>query len=99
MLDPNDPNSWSSLERRIERLEDDMADVKSILKSVEKQLSGIEIILAKIEGRIAGLEGRMTGLDYRIASLPTTWTMLTIIFATWGIGSGILIFALNVLRK
>jgi hypothetical protein len=73
------------LEARVGRLEDDMKDVKSSLKS-------IEISLAEIKGRL-------TGIDARFASLPTTWTMLTITFATWGIGSGILIFALNVLRK
>jgi hypothetical protein len=73
------------LEQRVARLEDDMKDVKTSLKS-------IEITLAKIEGRL-------TGFDARFASLPTTWTMLGIIFTTWAIGSGILIFALNVLRK
>ncbi len=73
------------LEARVGRLEDDMKEVKSSLKS-------IEISLAEIKGRLIGI-------DARFASLPTTWTMLTIIFATWGIGSGILIFSLNVLRK
>ncbi|MDF3810342.1 MULTISPECIES: hypothetical protein [Rhodopseudomonas] len=73
------------LEQRVARLEDDMKDVKTSLRS-------IELTLAKIEGHL-------TGIDARFASLPTTWTILTIIFATWGIGSGILIFALNVLRK
>ena len=74
-----------SLGFRVARLEDDMKDVKTSLKS-------IELNLAKIDGRLSGI-------DARFASLPTTWTMLIIIFAAWGIGSGILIFAMNFLRK
>jgi hypothetical protein len=78
---PEDP----MLEQRVARLEDDMKDVKSSLKSIELSL--------------AEIKGRLTGIDARFASLPTTSTMLTIVFATWGIGSGILFFALNVLKK
>ncbi len=52
-----------------------------------------------IDGRFTGIEGRLTGLDDRIAALPTTWTMLAIVFTTWGLGSGILIFAMNVLKR
>jgi hypothetical protein len=73
------------LEARVARLEDDMKDVKASLKSIEISL--------------AEMTGRLMGIDARFASLPTTWTILTITFTTWAIGSGILIFALNVLRK
>jgi len=73
------------LGERVARLEDDMKDVKASLKSIEISL--------------AEMKGRLVGIDSRFGSLPTTWTILTITFTTWAIGSGILIFALNVLRK
>jgi hypothetical protein len=53
----------------------------------------------KIDGRFAGLEGRLGGLDTRISGLPTTWTILGIVFTTWAVGSGILIFAMNFLKR
>ncbi|MBB5049796.1 hypothetical protein HNR60_004580 [Rhodopseudomonas rhenobacensis] len=92
---PEDP----MLESRVAGIEDDMKDVKASLRSIEIILAKIEGRLSGLEGRLTGIEGRLSGIDARFSSLPTTWTMLTIIFATWGIGSGILIFALNVLRK
>ncbi|ABD90291.1 hypothetical protein [Rhodopseudomonas palustris] len=92
---PEDP----ILEQRVARLEDDMKDVKASLRSIEIILAKIESRLTGLEGRLTGIDGRLNGIDARFSSLPTTWTMLTMIFATWGIGSGILIFALNVLRK
>jgi hypothetical protein len=85
---PEDP----MIEARVARLEDDMKDIKASLKS-------IELSVAEMKGRLTGIEGRLSGIDARFSSLPTTWTILTITFTTWAIGSGILIFALNVLRK
>lgn len=73
------------LELRVAPLEDDMKDIRSSLKSIELSL--------------AEMKGRMAGIDSRFASLPTTWTILTITFTTWAVGSGILIFALNVLKR
>jgi uncharacterized coiled-coil protein SlyX len=95
MLDPDESERWASLERRVERLEDDVADIKQTLKEMLARLTAIELSLVNIQGRIAGLEGRVAGMEFRIGGLPTVWTMLTITFATWGIGSGILIFAIN----
>jgi hypothetical protein len=52
-----------------------------------------------IDGRLAGIDGRLSGIGDRFASLPTVWTMLGIVFTTWALGSGILIFAMNYLRR
>lgn len=76
-----------------------MSDVKQTMKEIVARLGSIDNSLAELKGRVAGIEHRFTGVEHRVAALPTTWTILTITFATWGIGSGILIFALNVLRQ
>jgi hypothetical protein len=99
MLDPVDNERWNSLERRVAHLEDDMHDVKTSVKAIEGRLSAIEITLAKIDGRLDGIDGRMAGMEFRIAALPTTWTILGIVFTTWALGSGILIFAMNFLHR
>ena len=52
-----------------------------------------------IDGRLTGIDGCLSGISDRFASLPTVWTMLGIVFTTWALGSGILIFAMNYLRK
>jgi hypothetical protein len=68
-------------------------------KEIMATLESIEISVTEMKGHLTGIEGRLSGIDARFGSLPTTWTILTITFITWAIGSGILIFALNVLRK
>jgi hypothetical protein len=99
---PEDP----MLDQRVGRLEEDMKDVKASLRTVDTKLGAIEIALAKIDGRLtgmdgrlAGMEGRLAGMDSKIGSIPTTWTILGIVFTTWALGSGILIFAMNFLKR
>ena len=87
------------IEHRVARLEDDMKDVKTSLRAVDTRLGAMEVLLARIEGRLSGIEGRLAGMDSRIGSFPTTWTILGIVFTTWALGSGILIFAMNFLRR
>jgi hypothetical protein len=87
------------LDARVARLEDDMKEVKLSLRSIETKVNSIAESVVEMKGRIGGVEGRLSGIDARFGSLPTIWTILTITFTTWAIGSGILIFALNVLRK
>lgn len=94
------------LEQRVARLESDISEIKSLLKELSADVKGpggrltkIEIDIAKIDGRFTGLDGRLSGLDARIAGLPSTWTMLGIVFTTWALGSGILIFAMNFLKR
>ena len=80
-----------------------LGDMQLTLVKLDGKLSGME---SKLEGRIIGLEGRIAGLDGRLAgtndrisALPTTWTILGIVFTTWAVGSGILIFAMNFLKR
>lgn len=42
---------------RIERLEDDMKDVKSSLKAIDDRLRGVETRAAEISGKISNLPG------------------------------------------
>lgn len=83
MLDPAESERWSSLERRVERLEADMSDVKIALRSIEARLVAIEVSIAEIKGKLQGL--------------PTSWQMFTAIMtsavATWSAGAAI-VFAL-----
>jgi septal ring factor EnvC (AmiA/AmiB activator) len=106
MLDPAESGKWNSLERRVERLEEDMADVKASLRNIETKVDRLVEAVAEIrgsiigiEGRLDGINGRISGMDSHIAALPTTWTILGIVFTTWALGSGILIFAMNFLQR
>lgn len=84
---PDDP----ILGHRVDRLEEDVREIKTLLRDQSRVLTDIQIKLGSIEGRIASLENR-------IGALPTTWTILSIVFTTWALGSGILIFAMNFIR-
>jgi uncharacterized coiled-coil protein SlyX len=117
---PEDSGSGGSpLARRVDRLEEDMTEIKTLLREQQRILIDIQVKLATmdgritglesrftgLEGRMTGLEGRMTrleaqfaGLDAKISALPSTWTILGLVFTTWAIGSGILIFAMNFFR-
>jgi hypothetical protein len=75
----------NKLQMDINRLQTDAVEIKNRLPV--------------IDGRLTGLDGRLSGLSDRIGSLPSVWTMLGIVFTTWALGSGILIFAMNYLRK
>jgi hypothetical protein len=85
---PEDP----MLEQRVARLEEDIKDIKASLRSIENKLNSLAELIAQIKGQLSGY-------DARFASLPTTWTLLGIIFTTWALGSGILIFAMNLFLK
>ncbi|WP_442755122.1 hypothetical protein ACNHKD_00220 [Methylocystis sp. JAN1] len=62
--------------------------------SVAKQVD-----LQKVQSDLAEAKGKLSGVEARFSSLPTTWTMLGLVFTTWALGSGILIFAMNYLKK
>lgn len=78
-------------EQILERLE---PKISEILATGAKQadLQKVQVDLAELKGRLAGVEGRLS-------ALPSTWTLLGIVFTTWALGSGILIFALNFPRR
>jgi uncharacterized coiled-coil protein SlyX len=96
VLGPGETEKWSSLEHRVERLEEDMADVKSTLRMIESRLGAIEVSLAKLDGRITGVEGRLQ-------ALPTAWQMFTAIVtsavATWSAGAAIVFTLLRFAPK
>ncbi len=87
-----------SLEQRVSRLE-------RILERLEPRITEILLVGAKqsdvhkVQVDLAEVKGRMSALEAKIGALPTTFTLLAIVFTTWALGSGILIFALNVLRR
>ena len=75
------------------------ADLHRLQLEIAEVKGKVEALSGRLEGQIKGVEGRLSGLDARFAALPTTWTMLGIVFTTWALGSGILIFAFNVLKR
>jgi hypothetical protein len=85
------------LELRVTRLE-------QVLERLEPKITEILLTGAKqndvqrVEVELAELKGRMSALEARMGVLPSAFTVLTIVFTTWALGSGILIFALNILR-
>jgi hypothetical protein len=81
----------SRLERILERLE---PRITEILLTGAKQSD-----VQKVHIDLAELKGRMAAIEAKVGVLPSTFAILTIVFTTWALGSGILIFALNLLRR
>ena len=79
------------LEKILERLE---PKISEILSTGAKQND-----VQKVQFEMAELKGRMTAIEAKMGALPSTFTLLTIVFTTWALGSGILIFAINLLRR
>jgi len=85
------------------RLSRSISEVASSVAMAEEKLSRrisevdgrVAVTEEKLGGRISSVEGRMAGLEIRISHLPTIWTQVGLIFATWGIGSGIITFLLT----
>ena len=75
MLDPVDNERWTALERRVERLEEDMTDVKASLRSIEGKVDSLVESVAEIRGRVS--------------QSPTWLQLIVALIATWGAGAAI----------
>jgi hypothetical protein len=75
MLEPADNERWTALERRVERLEEDMTDVKASLRSIEGKVDSLVEGVAEIRGRVS--------------QSPTWLQLIVAIIATWGAGAAI----------
>jgi hypothetical protein len=88
----------------LERLEPKITEIlltgakQADLARTQLDIADIKGRSVGVDGRMAGLEGRIAGLGDKIASLPTTWTILGIVFSTWAIGSSI-VFTIAKLAK
>lgn len=92
MLDPAENERWTSLERRVERLEEDMTDVKVSLRSIETKVDKLVEGVAEIRGRISGIEGRLS-------QAPTWIQLLVALIATWGAGAAIIAAAVRFIPR
>jgi len=81
MLDPAENEKWNSLDRRVERLEEDMTDVKASLRSIEGKVDSLVEGVAEIRGRIS--------------QSPTWIQLLLALIATWGAGAAIVATAIR----
>jgi hypothetical protein len=92
---PEDP----MIEQRVARLEDDMKEVKSSLKTIEAAVSEIKH-LPKMSDYLAlqrdfgSLKAEVAEVKGRVSNLPTWWMLLLALLATWGAGAGI-VYALT----
>ncbi len=75
----DDTRGGPLLEYRVARLEQDMTEIKAILKSMDARLGAIEVTLAQMNGRITGLEGRIMGIEGRLQLVPTVWQTISIL--------------------
>lgn len=77
------------LEARVARLEEEVRDIKLILRSIEGRLTAIEVSMAEIKGKLQGM--------------PTSWQMFTAIItsaiATWSAGAAIVFTLLKYAPK
>jgi chromosome segregation ATPase len=85
MLDPAENEKWNSLDRRVERLEEDMTDVKASLRSIEGKVDSLVEGVAEIRGRIS--------------QSPTWLQLLLALIATWGAGAPIVATAIRFTPK
>ena len=80
------------LEQRVARLEEDVKEIRSTLRSVETKLSSIAESVAEIKGRIGGIE-------MRLSAMPTTIQLVTLLLTTWAAGAAIVFTALRYAPK
>jgi chromosome segregation ATPase len=85
MLDPAENEKWNSLDRRVERLEEDMTDVKASLRSIEGKVDSLVEGVAEIRGRVS--------------QSPTWLQLLLALIATWGAGAAIVATAIRFTPK
>ncbi|WBJ99278.1 hypothetical protein [Methylocystis parvus] len=77
------------LEQRVVRLEEKVDRIEAILMRLEPKITEIALTgakqhdLHKTNADLAELKGKVAGVEARFSSLPTTWTMLGIVFTTW----------------
>jgi hypothetical protein len=89
---------WRSLCADLNKLQIDFTRFEAIA-TTKDDLHKVQADILEIKVGLTGVDGRLSGISDRFASLPTVWTMLGIVFTTWALGSGILIFAMNYLRR
>jgi hypothetical protein len=94
---PEDP----MLDQRVTKLEEVINRVDERLTNIESDLKHLPTAMdyAALRADVAEIKGRVSGFDSRLGNLPTTWTLLGIVFTTWALGSGILIFAMSFLKR
>lgn len=72
------------LEQRVARLEEDMKDVKTSLRSIESKLSGIEVSMAEVKGKLS--------------QAPTWIQLIGMTLATWAAGAAIVATLIRVVK-
>ena len=94
MLDPPENTEWNARERRAERLDEDMTDVKASLRSIEIKADKLVEGVAEIRGRVSGIEGHLSQAP--TVAIQVLWIQLLVaLIATWGAGAAIIAAAVQ----
>jgi hypothetical protein len=96
------------MEQRVAKLEVYVSRIAAVIERLEPKITEIlmtgarrsDVDAFRAEARLETekLRGEVREVSGRLASLPTTWTILGVVFSTWAIGSGI-VFTIAKLAK
>ena len=79
------------LERRVEKLEENMQRVLAILERLEPKIIELSVSAAK-QSDIAALRAELAEVKGKVSMLPTWWMLIIGLIATWGAGAAIVRF-------
>ena len=88
------------LEQRVGRLEEDMKDVKSILKVIEASILEIKTELKHVPkmNDHGSLKAEIAEIKSRVSQMPTVLQLVVTIITTWSAGAAIVFTLLRMSR-
>jgi archaellum component FlaC len=89
----------AAMNGQFQKIDDRFEKIDLRLEKIDNRFEKIDGQFENVKGQFDVVNSNLRSIEIRFNYIPTVWMMLTLIFATWGIGSGILLFAVNVLRK
>jgi chaperonin cofactor prefoldin len=92
-------DKFQQIDDRFKKIDDRLEKIDDRLEKIDNRFEKIDGQFENVRGQFDVVNAHLRTIGIRFNYIPTVWMMLTLIFATWGIGSGILLFAVNVLRK
>ncbi len=96
---PEDP----MLETRVTRLEQDVQEMKSSLRSIELAVAEMKHLpkaadLAALRSDFAGLKADVAEMRGRLSQMPTLLQLVTVVITTWSAGAAMVFTLLRLAR-